>query len=303
MKLLVTGGAGIIGSALVQRLSTRAEISSITVYDNLSGDNSGFFFQAPLDKSKVRFVEGDILETRKIQKQVREADVVLHLASVDSSSQGNAAAHYMEQVNHWGTAELSYALENSAVKKVIFLSSASVYGYSDQVKFEKDTPEPSTVFAHSKQRGEAHISRLQSRTNSLIFRIGTVIGTGPVTRMKGVANTFLWDAVTKNRLTVNGNGKQTRPIASLTFVIDAIEKAILGNVDSGIYNLAQDNVQVLDLLEELKKIRPELEFIFNNHHLQLPSLNMATDFENIFPKPALNISEEYSQMLQSTALN
>lgn len=303
MKLLVTGGAGIIGSSLVQKLSLFPEISSITVYDNLSVDNSGFFFQTKLDKSKVKFIEGDILETRKIQKLVRDIDIVVHLAAIDSHSEESDAAHYMEQVNHWGTAELSYAIETSEVKKVIYTSSAGVYGYSEQVKTEKSELGPVSAFAHSKLRGEAHIVRLKSRTNSILFRLGTVLGIGPVTRIKGVANAFMWDTITKNRLSVNGNGKQVRPVATLDYIVNGVAKAVLEDIDSGVYNLVQSNVQVLDLLEELKKIRTELEFIFANHHLQLPSLHMATDFENIFPKPALNIAEEYSQMLQKAALN
>lgn len=302
MKLLITGGAGILGSALVEKLSFRSDIESITVYDNLSAGNTDFFFHTKLNKSKVTFMEGDILETRKLVKLIKGMDTVVHLASLDVSSQDNASAHHMEQVNHWGTAELSYALENSSVKKVVFVSTTDVYGYSSEEKTETSEPAPVTAFAASKLRGEAHILRLSSRLNSVVLRTGTVAGLGNIKKIKGLANRFLIDAVTKNRLSIHGSGKQIRPIASLEYVVDCLEKSIQADFPSGIYNVVQANVQVLDLLEELKKLKPDLEFIFANHHLELPSVIVKTERGDQLSPATFNLGEVYASALGTLAI-
>lgn len=302
MNVLITGGAGSIGAALTERLSLHSDIETITVYDNLSSGNTDFFFHTRVDKNKVRFVESDILETRKIQKLVKGADAVIHLASLDINAENNAAAHLMEQVNHWGTAELSYAIENASVKKTIFLSTTDVYGFAEEEKNESSEANPVTAFAHSKLRGEAHVIRLKSKLNSIVFRSGVVAGFGPVKRVKGVANQFAWDAITKNRLSIHGNGKQIRPFVDLNYVTTALEKALTGEIGSGIYNLVQANLQVLDLLEELKKIRPELEFIFSNHHLQFPSIAVTTEHAETLSVPSFDLGKIYNGILQTASL-
>ena len=299
MKVLVTGGAGSIGTALVEKLSYLPEISGITVYDNLAATTTDFFFHSQMDKSKVKFVKGDILETRKIQKYVKEADTVVHLASLHLKSEDNTAAHHMEQVNHWGTAELTYAIENASIKKLVFVSAAEVYGFSEETKTEKSDPAPSTSFAVSKWRGEAHVSRLASKLESTIFRPGIVAGFGPVKKIQGVANQFLFDMLAKNKLSIYGNGKQVRPFVSLPYVVNSLLASVSGNIPSGMYNLTEANLQILDVLEALKKIQPNVEFVFNNHHLQLPSLSVSTEHADALPPSQFDLEELYRNTLKN----
>lgn len=298
MKVVVTGGAGYIGAALVEKLSFLPEVKQIDVYDNLSSGNLDFFFNTQLKKEKINFIEGDILETRKLAKLVKGADVVVHLASLDSSASYSASVHHLEQVNHWGTAELSYAVENENVPKIIFLSTAEVYGFSDEIKTEDSITNAVTPYAESKLRAEAHAIRLASKIESIVLRSGIVSGFGSVKNYKGVANKLFLDAITKKRVSLLGDGKQVRPFLGLDHLVYVLENAVIGRLASGIYNVSQINCQVLDVLEELKKVLPDTEFIFANHHLALPSLLMASKHGGVLVNENFQFEQEFANMLK-----
>ena len=79
MRILVTGGAGYIGTELIQQLSEQKNVSEIIVYDNLSSGNRNFFLgQQKLNSDKLKFIQGDILDSRKLKKVVQGVDTVYH---------------------------------------------------------------------------------------------------------------------------------------------------------------------------------------------------------------------------------
>ena len=112
MKLLVTGGAGYLGTELVRALAARPEIEEVVVYDNLARRNHNLFLAERLLSKPIRFVQGDILDTRTLEKLVADADAIAHLAARVSTPFADQDFHGMDQVNHWGTAELAYLLRN-----------------------------------------------------------------------------------------------------------------------------------------------------------------------------------------------
>ena len=237
MKIAITGGAGYIGSAVAEKLSFLPEIEEIRVFDNLSSGNSDFFFHTLLNKEKIKFIEGDILETRKLPKLLKDIDVLIHLASLENTASDNGNLHRLEQVNHWGSAELSFAIENSGIKRVIHLSTHEVYGFSFESKTETSEALPETPYAVSKLRGESQISRLKDSLNTIILRPGTVVGHSAVKNITGVANKMFYDALIKKRVSIHGDGKQIRPLTSLTFLVSTIEYAVFGHLSSDIYYL------------------------------------------------------------------
>src|SRR6056297_3665371 len=133
MKVLITGGAGYIGTELTHALAAMPAVDKITIYDNLSRGNHNLFLgERKLPSNKVRFQHGDILDSRKLKQIVAEHNVVFHLAAKVTTPFADAHSHLFEQVNHWGTAEVVYAAEEAGIEQLIFLSSVSVYGSSDQ---------------------------------------------------------------------------------------------------------------------------------------------------------------------------
>src|SRR6476660_9652676 len=122
MNVFITGGAGYIGTELVKELSERNDVKKILVYDNLSRGNFNFFIGQHSEGNKIKFIQGDILDSRKIRKELKGIDVVYHLAGKVTTPFANIDSHFFEQINHWGTAELIYAVEESDVKQLIFTS-------------------------------------------------------------------------------------------------------------------------------------------------------------------------------------
>src|SRR5262252_5068221 len=142
MNILITGGAGYIGTELIYRLAELNDIENIVVYDNLSRGNYNLFIGHKVPTQKIKFIQGEILDSRKLNNVLKNIDVVFHLAAKVTTPFSNVDGHIYEQTNHWGTAELVYALEESQVKKLIFLSSTGVYGNTKEAATEDSMAQP-----------------------------------------------------------------------------------------------------------------------------------------------------------------
>lgn len=283
MKVLVTGGAGYIGAELVHQLAKNTEISEIVVYDNLSLDNHNLFISNSnkIPTNNVRFIMGDLLDSRLLGKALEGVEVVYHLAAKVTSPHENADSHTFEQTNNWGTAELIYAIEASdSVKKVIFTSSTSVYGSSNGALINEETIlNPKTYYAISKMRAEDHVTRLKGKIEYVVLRLGNVYGYSPTIRFNSVINRFMFDSHFKNRIQIHGSGKQKRTFIALNKVINVLDSLLKKDIPSGTYNLTDKNLQVLDLVDVFKEIYPSLEFIFINQHLELKDFIVDTDLK------------------------
>jgi UDP-glucose 4-epimerase len=297
MNILVTGGAGYIGAELVYKLALDEQVSKIVVYDNLTRDNYNLFISHShrIGNNKVKFEFGDLLDSRKLRKVLKDIDVVYHLAARVDTPYSNVDSHVFEQVNNWGTAELVYAVEeNKNISKFIYVSSASVYGSSKKIVDENTVPNPRTFYSISKMRGEDHVKRLMNKMETVIVRCGNVYGYTPSIRFDSVINRFLFDANFNNRISIHGTGKQSRSFISIEKTVNSLLALIKRSIKSDVYNLIDFNMEVLDLVDLMKEIYPDLEFIFINQHLELRELkvNPETKFLDIFPLPKTDFKEE-----------
>lgn len=305
MKIVVTGGAGYIGTSLIQALASDPQVSEVIVYDNLSRANYNLFLgQRHPEGAKVRFVHGDLLDSRKLKKTLEGVSVVYHLAAKVSTPFANTDGHMHEQVNHWGTAELVYAIEESRVEKLIYTSSTSVYGSSSDLITEKSPPNPKTLYGISKQRGEEHVARLQNTLSTYIIRLGNVFGYNKSMRFDAVINRFMFDAHFKNRISIEGNGKQWRAFVHIATVKQVLSNLLHTDLPSGTYNLVDRNLQILGVVDALKEIYPALEFIFINQHLQLSELRVVPQsalHKHLNFDPGRELKEELLQFREEFA--
>ncbi len=298
MKILVTGGAGYIGTELVYTLAQQKSVTEIIVFDNLSRINHNLFINGKMKNyDKVTFVKGDLLDSRLVKKVLLGVDVVYHLAAKVTTPFANTDPHFFEQVNHWGTAELVYAIENSDVRKFIYTSSTSVYGSSKKAVDELTTPNPKTFYGISKLRGEEHVTRLSHKMDTLIFRCGNVYGYSKSMRFDAVINKFVFEANFSKRITINGDGRQHRSFIHIDQIKNALVNVLDCDLKTGVYNLVKRDLLVLDVVDTLKHLIPELEFNFVNQHLKLRELKVMENQE-ITNKLKLDSNQTFEEELK-----
>lgn len=274
MRILITGGAGYIGTALCHRLAAEKNIEKITVFDNLSRHNYNLLIGARKLDDRFQVVEGDILDSRKLRKEVANADVVFHLAAKVTTPFADQDAHLFEQVNHWGTAEVSYAVEESEVEKLVYLSSVSVYGAGEESKGIDAPLNPRTFYGISKMRGEEHIERLKEQCETYILRCGNVYGYNRSMRFDAVINKFMFEANFHGKVNIHGNGTQHRPFVHIDAAAERLASIVSGEATPGVANLVEDNFSVNEVVEAVRELYPELEVIFINHNLKLRELSV-----------------------------
>jgi UDP-glucose 4-epimerase len=278
MKVLVTGGAGYLGTELINLLIANPEVEHVTIYDNLSRPNYNVFLGLRLQKhQKLSFVKGELLDSRALRKILKGIDVVYHLAAKVTTPFANADAHSYEQVNHWGTAELVYAVEDSNVKRFIYTSSTGVYGSSKEATDELAATDPQTLYAISKLRGEEHVRRLSSKIDTYVMRCGNVYGYSKSMRFDAVINKFVFEANFNKLVTIQGDGKQSRTFIHIEMLAKGLANLLNAPLPSGTYNMVDRTLKVIDILDVLKELMPELEFIFINQHLRLHELNVKVN--------------------------
>lgn len=290
MNVLVTGGAGYIGTELVNKLAADNLVKKIVIYDNLSRPNYGAFLGGrKAGSEKIKFYKGELLDSRHLKMVLKEIDVVYHLAARVTSAAAGGIGHMFEQVNHWGTAELVYAVEESNVQKFIYTSSSGVYGDSHELADEQFPTAPQSFYATSKLRGEDHVKRLMNKKDTFIFRCGNVYGYNRGMRFDAVINKFVFEANFQGRITVHGSGNQVRAFIHINSIATALANVLKADLTGGTYNLVERNIKVIDVVDELKQLIPDLEFVFINQHLKLTELNVKP---NDFVNAKLGITEQ-----------
>lgn len=283
MRVLLTGGAGYIGSRLTADLSTITDVDEIVLYDNLSRKNHNAFMVPPNVKGKVRFVEGELLDTRKLGKVMADMDVVVHLAAKVTTPFADQDPHLFEQVNHWGTAEVVYAAEKtSQLKRFVHVSSASVYGASSAEVAVGAPLHPRTFYGISKMRAEEHVKRLAEMMPATMVRCGNVYGYDRCMRFDTVINRFAFEAHFKGLIRVNGSGAQRRSFVHIGTVGKVLSDMVQGNVPSATYDLVENTWSVNDLAEVFMRIYPELDLLYKDQHMPMRELIVKRD-ERLVP--------------------
>lgn len=301
MKVLITGGAGYIGTELAYELEKLNDIEEIIIYDNLSRGNYNLLIGHKKFGKNVTLIQGDLLDTRMLKKALIGVDVVYHLAAKVTTPFADQNPHLFEQVNHWGTAELVYAIEESDVKKLIYISSASVYGASSE-EVDVDSPiNPKTFYGISKMRGEEHVSRLfDATTDTYIIRCGNVYGYSKSMRFDSVINRFIFDANYKHRISINGDGEQHRSFIHIDKTANILAKIVEGKLKEGRYDLVENNLSINYIADTLKELYPNMEMLYVNQQLKLRELkvkpneviNSLTDIETRSLKQVLTEFKE-----------
>ncbi|WP_181918334.1 MULTISPECIES: NAD(P)-dependent oxidoreductase [unclassified Wenzhouxiangella] len=305
MKVMITGAAGYVGWSVLNVLAGRPEVDEILVYDNFARRNYGLLLaDKPRGRRKVRVTVDEILNGRGMQRAVQGADCVCHLAALAPSPFNNDNPHAFDQVNHWGTAEACYAVEDGGVPRMVYVSSGAVYGFPDGIADVTTEPMPANAYGSSKLAGERHVQRLSAQRATVILRAGTVYGLNPVARFDTFVNRFVLDAALGRALHVHGSGEQARPVVHVDALAHAVTKAILGEVESGVHDVVETNATVNEAVGVLREYDATVEFIHTNQQARLRDLRVEpTAVHGLLPPGDRQFSDVLPEMLEQIRLS
>lgn len=260
-KIAVTGGAGFIGSNLVERLLSQGH--EITVLDDLSTG-----LKSNLDLAKVNFHELSLTDRDGLAKALNGVDAIVHLGargSVPRSLKNPIATH---DVNATGTLNVLEAARINGAH-VIFSSSSSVYGRNGQLpKDESMWLSPLTPYAASKLAAEGYVQAYGAAYDVPVSLLRFFNVFGPKQRpdheYAAVLPKWIWKAMNDEAIDVYGDGSQTRDFTYVRTVLDVIEDALNRGVRTeGAVNLAYGNrISLLTTIELLKAHFPDLKVNF-----------------------------------------
>jgi nucleoside-diphosphate-sugar epimerase len=226
-SVLVTGGAGFIGSHLVPRLLELGH--SVTVLDNLSNGKLENL-DGVIDHPKFIFQRGDILDKTLLNEVFDGVDSVIHLAALIDISASVADPIQNHEVNVNGTFNMLNAAAKYNVKKFVFASSTAVYGNAKTLPLQENIAlHPISPYSASKVAGEAYCSAFAScfglETIALRFFnvYGPRSGNSPYS---GVITKFLQKIVKGEVLTIDGDGEQTRDFIHVSDIVKAVILAL-----------------------------------------------------------------------------
>jgi UDP-glucose 4-epimerase len=250
MNFLVTGAAGFLGSSLANRLVR--ESHEVRGLDDLSAGDPARL------SPDVLFTRGDVTDRPKLWTLLQDVDCVYHLAAKVSVHESVSYPREYNIINVGGTVSVMEAMRDAGVKRVVFISSGSVYGYKSQQPLSEDTPpNPSSPYAVSKLAAEHYVRTIGALwgIETVSLRVFNAYGPGqqlPAAHPPVIPH-FLRQTVRGGTLVIHGHGEQTRDFVHVGDVVEAMVAAataptvdrLVINIGSGVETSIQDLTQLV----------------------------------------------------------
>jgi UDP-glucose 4-epimerase len=260
MKILVTGGAGFIGSNLTKRLTEDGH--DVVVLDSLLRGNK-------IDKatfSKINFIKGDVRDADLVNQAAKGCDLIFHFAAVlgvDVVADNPVETMDVEVI---GTRNVVLAAEANGINRIMYASTSGIYGHSaiESALTEEVLVDPRTSYAMAKRYNEIYLAshNEEKGLNAISLRFFNVYGHNQDNRM--VVPRFFEQAMNNEPITVFGTGKQTR---DFTYIDDTIEACVrlMDVKGSHIVNIANEEEWCIDDLAkailDITQSKSEIKFI------------------------------------------
>lgn len=259
-RILITGGAGFIGSHIAEKLVKLG--AQVTIIDNLSTGNLENLDQI---YKNITFIQEDITNFAALKELTKNKDLVFHLAAMVSVVESMQNPHDCFAINIQGTQNVLEAAHMQGVKRVVFSSSAAVYGSQQTICREDALCAPESPYGFSKYIGEQLCKQYSTTTNleTVCLRYFNVYGDRQDTQnpYSAVVATFKNLMKQNKPITIYGDGSQTRDFVPVNTVVDANLLAGCANSVSGnIVNIATGkSITLLQLINTLKKEYPAFD--------------------------------------------
>ncbi len=240
-NVLIVGGAGYVGGAITDLI--QQSNYNVRIFDKLLYEDSY--------RKEVDFVYGDILDTEALKPHLDWADVVVWLAAIV----GDGACQLNPDLTIAVNQESVKWLAQNYDKRIVFMSTCSVYGAQDKELDELSPKNPLSLYASTKLKAEEYLRD----KNAIVFRLGTLFGVGDLysrIRLDLVVNILTVKAFTVGKISVFG-GDQFRPLLH----VKDVARAVLMNLETehtGVYNLHRQNVRIRDLAYQVRMHFPDI---------------------------------------------
>ena len=293
--VLITGGAGFIGSHLVDALLAKGY--AVRILDDLS---TGKRSNLPLDNPRVELIEGDVADAANVARAAMGCQAVVHLAAVASVQASVDDPVKTHQSNFIGTLNVCEAMRQAGIKRVIFASSAAVYGNNGEgASIGEDTPKaPLTPYASDKLASEHYLDfyRRQHGLEPVVFRFFNIFGPrqDPSSPYSGVISIFAERAEKGLPISVFGDGEQTRDffyVADLAgILVQALEQPVVqeGAVNVGL-NATTSLNQLLTALSDVLGDLPAITHLparsGDIRHSRADNRRLVERFDMLVPTP------------------
>ena len=263
-RILVTGGAGYVGSALVPALLKKGY--KVTVLDTFWYWNSSEEFLSAIgfpDHSDITLIKGDLRDKEDIKKSLDGADAVIHLACISNDPSSELNPEFTHSVNYDGSLNLIDLSKEAGIKRFIYASSSSVYGIKKEPNVTENLElEPLTQYSKLKVAVEQYlIYKFDENFKGVIVRPSTVCGYSPRQRLDVVVNILTNLAVNKGRMKVFG-GNQLRPnihIKDMVRVYELLLATDIDKINQKIYNAGYENLTVMEIANLVKEVVGKVE--------------------------------------------
>jgi UDP-glucose 4-epimerase len=238
MRILVTGGAGFIGSHLVEHFQG---VDEVVVLDNLRTGH-----QHNLEGLSHTFIDGSVTDRAAVDRATEGVDLVFHLAAMISVPESMAAPRDCVDINVTGFLNVLESAAAAGVRKVVFASSAAIYGDNPTVpKVESMKPEPKSPYAITKLDGEYYMDmfRREGKLATASLRFFNVFGPrqDPSSAYAAAVPLFIQRALANEDLTIFGDGEQTRDFVYVKDIVEALAYVGQGSDLQGVFNVGYGN--------------------------------------------------------------
>ena len=281
LSVLVTGGCGYIGSALVPQLLANDSVGEVVVLDSLvSGSPRSLAGSLGPD---LQFRRGDVREYGDVETATRGVDRIIHLAAITGASTTHDRREETMAVNHGGTENVLTAARKFDVESIVFASSCNNYGRAASTDIDEETEQnPLNPYAESKVESERLLRRATEDygIETTALRMSTNYGWSPGIRFNLVVNQFVFRALTDRPLTVYGDGSNWRPFIHVADAARAYAHAALqpDSWNSLVYNVGA-NDENYRIAEIARIVREQLD-----HDLEI------TYLEDEHPGPSYHVN-------------
>lgn len=260
MKVLVTGGAGFIGSNLVRQLVE--DENDVTVIDNLLSGYRSNLVPFP----QIRFIEGDIRDEALVAEAITGVEVVFHLAASVGNKRSIDYPLIDADINVMGTLKVLESARREGVRKIVASSSAGIFGELKTLPIREDHPvDPDTPYGSTKLCMEKEClayAKLYDM-DAVCLRYFNVYG--PNQRFDAYGNVipiFAFQMLRGEQLTIFGDGEQTRDFINVRDIVQANIKAAMANDLSGAFNIGSNGRitinRLVELLRETSGVEPQV---------------------------------------------